>query len=126
VLTVLRCWRCWGAGSAGPSVTAILKRVHISARRLGLLRSAIAAACLVALATLPFGHHDLVCHLKSSTHCTTCLVGTSADDTSAQPAVPIIVLADAGRPDDPSRSNPDSCVPDSSSGRSPPTFQVSA
>jgi hypothetical protein len=90
------------------------------------LRSIIAAACLLALSALPFGHHDLVCHLKSSTHCTTCLVGTSADDASAQPAILTVVLADAGRTDDSARSIPVSCVLDSSCGRSPPATFLQA
>jgi hypothetical protein len=80
----------------------------------------VTAAYVLALAMLPFGHHDLVCHLKSSTHCTMCLVGTSADDTSSQPALPSIVLTDAGRADDRSRVVVVSCVPAPSSGRSPP------
>jgi hypothetical protein len=75
---------------------------------------------------LPFGHHDLICHLKSSTHCTTCLVGTSFDDSSAQPAILPVVLADAGRTDDRTRSIPPSRVPDSSCGRSPPATFLQA
>jgi len=41
---------------------------------------------MLAAALLPFGHHDLVCHLKSTTHCTTCTVGSSAE-AAADPAV---------------------------------------
>lgn len=39
----------------------------------------IAAVYLLAVALLPFSHHDVVCHAKSSTHCTTCVVGGSAE-----------------------------------------------
>jgi hypothetical protein len=84
----------------------------------------VAVAYVVALATLPFGHHDLLCHLKSSTHCTTCLVGTSADDSGTQPPVPPIILADAGQADESADSLAVSCVRASSSGRSPPSTSL--
>jgi hypothetical protein len=87
---------------------------------MGFLPQALAAAYILTLAALPFGHHDLLCHLKSSTHCTTCLIGTSADDTSAQPAIPAIVLADAGQATISLRFTAHSCVPTPSAGRSPP------
>jgi hypothetical protein len=80
----------------------------------------LAAAYILALAALPFGHHDLLCHLKSSTHCTTCLAGTSADDTSAQPAIASVVLADAGRATIAATFSAHTCVPTPSAGRSPP------
>src|SRR5918993_5383566 len=40
-----------------------------------------AVLCLyvVAAALMPLGHHDIACHLKSATHCSTCVVGASAD-----------------------------------------------
>ena len=78
------------------------------------------AAYVAALGTLPFGHHDLACHVKTSTHCGVCHVGTSADDTSAQPALGHVNLADAGRAVvaiDPLAA---SSVLLPSSGRSPP------
>jgi hypothetical protein len=78
------------------------------------------AAYVVALATLPFGHHDLACHLKTSTHCGVCHVGTSADDTSPQPALGQVNLADAGRAVVASASLALSSVSLPSSGRSPP------
>ena len=28
---------------------------------------------------MPLAHHDIVCHLKSTTHCTTCVVGSSGE-----------------------------------------------
>ena len=71
--------------------------VGTSRRRLGIILRFVIAAYVAALATLPFGHHDLACHLKTSTHCGVCHVGTSADDTSAQPALGHVNLADAGR-----------------------------
>ena len=92
---------------------------------MGCLPQALAAAYILALAALPFGHHDLLCHLKSSTHCTTCLIGTSADDTSAQPAMPAIVLADAGQATIAQPFAAHSCAPSSSAGRSPPASSQS-
>ena len=83
------------------------------------------AAYFVALAALPFAHHDLVCHLKSNTHCTTCHVGTSADDSSTQPALPQVHLSDAGRADQDVFSTAASCALSPSSGRSPPSRPVS-
>ncbi len=84
----------------------------------------VVVAYAVALATLPFGHHDLVCHLKSNTHCTTCLVGTSIDDSGTQAPLATVSLADAGHAVDSSRAIVASCAPAPSSGRSPPVFAV--
>ena len=61
---------------------------------------ALLALYVLALAAMPFAHHDLVCHLKSSTHCATCHVGTAADPTSPAPVVDAAVLADAGQADE--------------------------
>ena len=55
-------------------------------RPVGLQLNVVLALYLLAAAFLPFGHHDLVCHLKSTTHCTTCTVGSSAE-AAADPAV---------------------------------------
>jgi hypothetical protein len=52
----------------------------------GLRLKLVLALYMLAAALLPFGHHDLVCHLKSTTHCTTCTVGSSAE-AAADPAV---------------------------------------
>ena len=94
--------------------------VGTSRRRLGVIFRFVIAAYVAALATLPFGHHDLACHLKSSTHCGVCHVGTSADDTSAQPALGHVDLADAGLAMVASGSKAFSDVILPSSGRSPP------
>lgn len=97
----------------------------ISRRRLGVILKFVVAAYVVALAALPFAHHDLACHLKSSTHCTVCHVGTSADDTSVQPGVGHVDLADAGRASERYASFSPSCVLLPSSGRSPPPHTTS-
>jgi hypothetical protein len=80
----------------------------------------VVAAYIVALAALPFAHHDLACHLKSSTHCGVCHVGTSTDDAGVQPGLGNIDLADAGCPGVPQTSRAVSCVLLPSAGRSPP------
>jgi hypothetical protein len=82
-------------------------------------------AYFVALAALPFAHHDVVCHLKSSTHCAVCHIGTSTDDTSVQPGLGHIDLADAGRASEGHATPTTSCVLLPSSGRSPPTGTIS-
>jgi hypothetical protein len=65
---------------------------HASGLRLKL----VLAFYVLAAALLPIAHHDVVCHLKSSTHCTTCIVGSSGESV-AQPAVfGAFTLKDAG------------------------------
>ena len=91
-----------------------------SRRRLGVILRFVIAAYVAALATLPFGHHDLACHVKTSTHCGVCHVGTSADPTSDQPALGHVNLADAGRALVAITSFAASSALLPSSGRSPP------
>jgi hypothetical protein len=43
------------------------------------LLKAVLSLYVLAAALMPLGHHDVACHLKSSTHCTTCVVGASGD-----------------------------------------------
>jgi hypothetical protein len=85
----------------------------------GLLRLVL-LAYVAALAALPFGHHDLACHLKSHTHCAVCNVGTSADDAGVQPGLGQVDLPDAGRAGEAYASIAATCVLLPSSGRSPP------
>jgi hypothetical protein len=85
----------------------------------------VVAAYVAALAAMPFAHHDLACHLKSSTHCAVCHVGTGADDTSIQPGLGQADLTDAGLAGEPYASPVASCVLLPSSGRSPPASTIS-
>lgn len=80
----------------------------------------VLAAYVVAAALLPLGHHDLACHLKSSTHCTTCIVGSSAELTADPAALVRQPLSDVGPAASPVDSAADSVVLLESSGRSPP------
>lgn len=86
-----------------------------------MILEVVVAIYIAALATLPFAHHDLACHLKSNTHCGVCHVGTSADDAGLQPALGHADLADAGRTSEASVSAPDTRALLPSSGRSPPS-----
>lgn len=64
--------------------------------RLGLRLKLVLAAYAVAVALLPLAHHDLACHLKSSTHCTTCIVGSSAETAADAASLARFVLDPAG------------------------------
>jgi hypothetical protein len=64
--------------------------------RLGVLGRLVLVAYAAATLLTPLSHHDLVCHLKSRTHCTTCVLGSSAEpDSSGVPATHV-PLTDAG------------------------------
>src|SRR4051794_5587115 len=108
------------AVSAAPLAHRYNQIVAPTRHQLGSLMKLVAAAYVLALAVLPFAHHDLVCHLKSSTHCWTCHVGTSADESRPDPAATPMLLCDAGRADEAPLALIGSRAPSSSSGRSPP------
>jgi len=96
----------------------------VRARQVGLriaLR-ALVAVYVLAVAAMPFAHHDLACHLKSNTHCSTCHVGTSTDPGGTQPVLAAADYADAGRPVDTSADGAVSCVLSSTAGRAPPAI----
>ena len=44
----------------------------------------VAAIYVIALIGLPFGHHDLICHVTSSTHCANCHFSSAADNSGTQ------------------------------------------
>jgi hypothetical protein len=85
----------------------------------------VVALYLVALAALPLAHHDFLCHARSSTHCDVCHVGTSAEDSSAHPALPQVQLEDAGCAIEIVAQMVSAAIVVSSSGRSPPSAIVS-
>lgn len=64
--------------------------------RLGLRSTLVLAAYALAVALLPLAHHDLACHLKSTTHCTTCIVGASAEAAADPATLARFWLDDAG------------------------------
>jgi hypothetical protein len=63
---------------------------------LGFARKLVIAAYLLAWASVPFSHHDIACHFKSTTHCTACTVGSAAEPAAVQAVVARWWLHDAG------------------------------
>ena len=57
---------------------------------------AVLALYVIAAALMPLAHHDLVCHLKSTTHCTTCAIGSSAEAAAGPAVLARFWLLDAG------------------------------
>jgi len=100
--------------------------VAVSRPRLGVILRFVVVAYFAALAAMPFAHHDLVCHLKSSTHCATCHIGTSADPGGTQPALSAADFADAGVAVErhPTVVTPAAIAP--SSGRAPPALHATS
>ena len=89
---------------------------------LGLRLKVVLALYVLAAALLPFGHHDLACHIKSTTHCATCVVGSSAE-AAADPAVLArFWLLDAGKTLLESVHPAQSAVTLPESGRAPPSI----
>ena len=78
------------------------------------------AVYVLAAALMPLAHHDIVCHLKSTTHCTTCVIGSSGETAAWASALDGAGLADAGRAILPSAACCQSAPVRASSGRSPP------
>jgi hypothetical protein len=72
-------------GSQGPRQA---KQARAVALAIGLYALVLAAA--------PAFHHDLACHLKSPTHCTTCLVSVTAPRADGSAGLVATDLRDAG------------------------------
>jgi hypothetical protein len=89
---------------------------------LGLRLKVVLALYVLAAALMPLGHHDLACHLKSTTHCTTCTVGSSAE-AAADPAVLArFWLLDLGATSIDAVPAPDMPAVSTASGRAPPSL----
>jgi hypothetical protein len=88
--------------------------------RLGLRLKVVLALYVLAAALLPLAHHDLACHLKSTTHCTTCIVGASAEVAAAPNVLGRLWLADAGAAMTAPFTEPGSATLRPASGRAPP------
>ena len=92
-------------------------------RGLGIRRSKFLGVALYAvfLVTAPFEHHDLVCHLKTPQHCTSC----ASSQLSSDPQTPAILgtwhLNDAGRAITIQLVVDGTLLPVRSTGRSPPS-----
>ena len=82
----------------------------------------VLALYVLAAALMPLGHHDLACHLKSTTHCTTCIVGSSAE-AAVDPAVAArFWLLDLGATTIDAVQAPITAVKSTVTGRAPPSF----
>ncbi len=89
-------------------------------RGLGSGVKAVLVAYVLAAALLPLAHHDVACHLKSPTHCTTCVIGSSGELAPDVTALLRQPMRDAGRAAAMAVTDGNMVVPRTSSGRSPP------
>jgi hypothetical protein len=87
-------------------------------------RLAVAAIALYAvfLATTPFEHHDLLCHLKTPQHCSSCASSPLSVNPHTPAALTSVRFADAGRAFVLNILWEGALLPSTSSGRSPPAF----
>lgn len=90
--------------------------------RLGPWLKVVLALYMFAAAVMPLAHHDLVCHLKSTTHCTTCTVGSSAEAASDPALLARFWLLDAGATVVDPASAPEAAPLCAISGRAPPAI----
>jgi hypothetical protein len=88
----------------------------------GLQLKVVLALYVMAAALLPFGHHDLACHIKSTTHCTTCTVGSSAEAASDPAVLARFWLVDIGVAVLDSVDQPHSVIVLPATGRAPPAL----
>jgi hypothetical protein len=88
--------------------------------RSGFLARALLAAYLLSAALLPLTHHDVICHAKSSTHCTTCVTVGSGEATPYAGAAEGHGLIDAGGVASGATVSAHGAPVTPSAGRSPP------
>jgi hypothetical protein len=89
---------------------------------LGLQLKVVLALYVLAAALMPLAHHDLICHLKSTTHCTTCTVGSSAEAAVDPALLARFWLLDLGATPRNAATVPESATIRPSSGRAPPSI----
>jgi hypothetical protein len=65
--------------------------------RRSIAPKALLVAYALCVALLPLGHHDIACHLKSPTHCTTCTASVSGETAAHAVMLSSAQLDDAGR-----------------------------
>jgi hypothetical protein len=85
-------------------------------------RVAIAGVVFHAMfvAAAPFEHHDLICHLKTPQHCSSCLSNPVSSHPHAHAAAAPPQLTDAGHATAPDVVFETALLTASSTGRSPP------
>jgi len=86
-------------------------------RRLAL--ASVLCHALILLAA-PFEHHDLICHLKTPQHCTSCVASPAGTRADLSLSVGAARLADAGAVVPVSLASPSTGVTLRTPGRSPP------
>jgi hypothetical protein len=94
----------------------------MSPSRCGVFARVLLAVYVLASALLPLAHHDVLCHLKSSTHCTTCVVASTGETAGWAAGLDGVGMRDAGRAFLLSADRRPSAPLRASSGRSPPVF----
>jgi hypothetical protein len=88
---------------------------------LDLVLRVVLGLYVAAAALLPLAHHDIACHFKSSTHCTSCIIGSAGDLASDATTVGRTALNRAGQPTAAPDQRIDSLSVPAASGRAPPT-----
>jgi len=77
---------------------------------------------LIFLMTAQLEHHDLLCHVKTPFHCTSCASSQISSDPHTPAAVGSCRLADAGRAISFALNSESALLTDHTSGRSPPSL----
>jgi hypothetical protein len=72
------------------------------------------------VAAAPFEHHDLICHLKTPQHCTSCTSSPVGSGAQLHTAPGTAVLHDAGAATAAHPTSESTLLTASNSGRSPP------
>jgi len=93
-----------------------------SRRRLPLIALVGVGFHILFLAAAPFEHHDLICHLKTPQHCTSCASNPLGSESRICPAPGACRLADAGRIFALDALPEGALLAVSTYGRSPPSF----
>jgi len=91
-------------------------------RRYRLLALAGLSLYALFLVGAPFEHHDLVCHLKTPQHGTSCASSQLGSDAGTPLVPPASQLADAGSAVSVQLLAQDTLLAAGSTGRSPPLF----
>jgi hypothetical protein len=115
------------AGLTLPRARSIINSMSGSQRLprgsgLGVPLKVVLAVYVFAVTLLPLSHHDIACHIKSSTHCTTCVAASSAEPAPGVAGLPRITLHATGRPFTGEPARVDSRPLTSASGRAPPAI----
>jgi len=81
----------------------------------------VLAVYVLAAALLPLTHHDVVCHAKSSTHCSTCTIGSSGEEAPDPSDLARLGLTNAGEAFAPCHVPVLAPASSQCSGRAPPS-----